>query len=253
MRQYIVDAFTEEVFAGNPAAVCFPDRWPEDALMRRIAMENNLSETAFVVQEADGLHIRWFTPGGEIDLCGHATLASAYVYFQFVDPAAEQVTFQSLSGPLTVTREGSLLAMDFPAYALAPTEVTEAMAAVLGRRPREAWLGRDLLCILDRAEDVTALRPEASEVVLSDGSDLGKSTVFGSSPNWIGVEGLTEPLEVTVRLRHSRTQGEGVLYPEGEGVRIEMNTPARAPTPGQLAVFYLGDVVAGSAWIVSSQ
>ena len=96
---------------------------------------------------------------------------------------------------------------------------------------------------------VTALRPDTNEVVLSDGSDLGKSTVFGSSPNWIGVEGLTEPLEVTVRLRHSRTQAEGVLYPHENGVRIEMKTPARAPTPGQLAVFYLGDTVAGSAWI----
>ena len=165
MRQYVVDAFTKEVFAGNPAAVCYLDRWPADTLMRRIAVENNLSETAFVVREGEELRIRWFTPGGEIDLCGHATLASAYVYFRFVDPAAERVTFQSLSGPLTVTREGSLLAMDFPAYALAPTEVTEDMAAVLGRRPREAWLGRDLLCILDRAEDVTALRPDLGKAL----------------------------------------------------------------------------------------
>ncbi len=100
---------------------------------------------------------------------------------------------------------------------------------------------------------VSAILPETNQVVLSDGSDLGRNTVYCASPNWIGVEGLTGPLAVTVRLRHSRTQGEGVLYPEGEGVRIEMNTPARAPTPGQLAVFYLGDVVAGSAWIVSSQ
>ena len=97
-----------------------------------ITRENNLSETAFVVREGEELRIRWITPGGEIDLCGHATLASAYVYFRFVDPAAERVTFQSLSGPLTVTREGSLLAMDFPAYKLSPTEVTEEMTAVLG-------------------------------------------------------------------------------------------------------------------------
>ena len=96
---------------------------------------------------------------------------------------------------------------------------------------------------------VTALRPEANEVVLSDGSDLGKSTVFCSSPNWIGVEGLDGPLEVTIRLRHSRIQAEGIVYPHENGVRIEMKAPARAPTPGQLAVFYLGDIVAGSAWI----
>lgn len=165
MRQYVVDAFTKEVFAGNPAAVCYLDRWPADTLMRRIAVENNLSETAFVVREGEELRIRWFTPGGEIDLCGHATLASAYVYFRFVDPAAERVTFQSLSGPLTVTREGSLLAMDFPAYKLSPTEVTEEMTAVLGLRPREAWLGRDLLCVLDRPEDVTDLKPDLGKAL----------------------------------------------------------------------------------------
>ena len=96
---------------------------------------------------------------------------------------------------------------------------------------------------------VSAILPQTNQVVLSDGSDLGKSTIFCSAPNWIGVEGLTEPLEVTVRLRHSRTQGEAVLYPQENGVRVEMKSPARAPTPGQLAVFYLGDIVAGSAWI----
>ena len=99
---------------------------------------------------------------------------------------------------------------------------------------------------------VTALDPEHHQVVLSDGSDLGRNTVFCTAPNWIGVEGLDGPLEVTVRLRHSRTEGEAVLYPHGDGVRIEMKAPARAPTPGQLAVFYLGDVVAGSAWIQAS-
>ena len=96
---------------------------------------------------------------------------------------------------------------------------------------------------------VSAILPDTHQVVLSDGSDLGKSTVFCSSPNWIGVEGLNGPLEVSVRLRHSRTEGQAVLHPYGDGVRVEMKTPARAPTPGQLAVFYLGDVVAGSAWI----
>ena len=124
MRQYIVDAFTEEVFTGNPAAVCFPDRRPDDALMCPISAENNLSETAFVVREGENLRIRWFTPGGEIDLCGHATLATAYLWFRFVEPEADRVIFQSLSGPLTVTREGDLLAMDFPSYALSPTAVS---------------------------------------------------------------------------------------------------------------------------------
>ena len=97
---------------------------------------------------------------------------------------------------------------------------------------------------------VSAIRPETNEVVLSDGTDLGRDVVRGVQPNWIAVETLTEPMEVTVRLRHSRTEQEAVLSPEGDGVRLDMKTPARAPTPGQLAVFYQGDAVVGSAWIV---
>ena len=97
---------------------------------------------------------------------------------------------------------------------------------------------------------VSAIRPETNEVVLSDGTDLGRDVVRGTQPNWIAVETLTEPMEVTVRLRHSRTEQEAVLSPEGSGIRLDMKTPARAPTPGQLAVFYQGDAVVGSAWIV---
>ena len=97
---------------------------------------------------------------------------------------------------------------------------------------------------------VSAIRPETNEVVLSDGTDLGRDVVRGVQPNWIAVETLTEPMEVTVRLRHSRTEQEAVLSPEGDGIRLDMKTPARAPTPGQLAVFYQGETVVGSAWIV---
>ena len=97
---------------------------------------------------------------------------------------------------------------------------------------------------------VSAIRPETNEVVLSDGTDLGRDVVRGVQPNWIAVETLTEPMEVTVRLRHSRTEQEAVLSLEGDGIRLDMKTPARAPTPGQLAVFYQGEAVVGSAWIV---
>ena len=124
MKQYVVDAFTDKVFSGNPAAVCLPDEWPEDNLLQSIAIENNLSETAFAVKEADGRYrLRWFTPGGEIDLCGHATLATAYVITTFVEPACTRVEFNTLSGVLTVTKEGNLFAMDFPTYKLQKVEV----------------------------------------------------------------------------------------------------------------------------------
>ena len=97
---------------------------------------------------------------------------------------------------------------------------------------------------------VSAIRPETNEVVLSNGSDLGREVVYGAQPNWLAIDGLTGPMEVTVRLRHSRTEQEAGLSCEGEGIRLDMKTPARAPTPGQLAVFYQGDAVVGSAWIL---
>lgn len=169
MLQYVVDAFTDRVFQGNPAAVCVLDRWPGDAMMQSIARENNLSETAFAVPEGEGYRLRWFTPGGEIDLCGHATLATAYVLFRFYIPEAEQVVFETLGGRLSVTRRGELLELDFPAYHLTPVPVTEAMTAALGVRPAEAWKDRDLLCVLDREADVTGLAPDLERVRELDG------------------------------------------------------------------------------------
>ena len=106
MRQYVIDAFTDHVFAGNPAAVCVMDRWLGEAKMMAITIENNLSETAFAVREGEKYHLRWFTPGGEIDLCGHATLGTACVIMTFVEPEHTQITFSTLSGDLTVVRCG---------------------------------------------------------------------------------------------------------------------------------------------------
>lgn len=127
MKQYVVDAFTDKVFAGNPAAICVLDKWISDELMQKITTENNLSETAFTVKEGEHYHLRWFTPGGEIDLCGHATLATAYTLFRFYEKDADVLSFDTLSGVLTVRKNGELLEMDFPAYELHPVEVTDKM------------------------------------------------------------------------------------------------------------------------------
>lgn len=143
MRQYVIDAFTEHVFAGNPAAVCVMDAWlPEDTMMK-ITLENNLSETAFAVREGEKYHLRWFTPGGEIDLCGHATLAAAYVILRFYRPGDRQVTFETLSGKLTVTAgDDGTLEMEFPAYVLRPVPVTDQMEQAMGPAPgRPGWAG----------------------------------------------------------------------------------------------------------------
>jgi len=137
--------------------------------MQKIAMENNLSETAFTVPEGKQYRLRWFTPGGEIDLCGHATLAAAYVLFQFCCPDAEQIPFTTLGGTLTVSRKGELLEMDFPAYSLEPVPVTDAMERAIGVRPVEAWMGRDLLCVLPRETDVLKCRPDQKALQELDG------------------------------------------------------------------------------------
>lgn len=169
MKQYVVDAFTDKVFSGNPAAVCVMDKWLPDELMMSITIENNLSETAFCVKEGANYHLRWFTPGGEIDLCGHATLATAYTLFRFYEPELSELHFDTLSGKLIVVKNGELLEMDFPAYELAPVDVTDAMVDAIGARPRAAYMGRDLLCVMDSAEQVINAAPDQSKVMQLDG------------------------------------------------------------------------------------
>ena len=138
MKQYIVDAFTDRPFAGNPAAVCVMDRWPNETAMMQLAMENNLSETAFVVKEKEGYRLRWFTPGTEVELCGHATLAASYVILNFYEPGAVEVRFNTLSGMLTIRKNGTLYEMDFPTYELTEIPVTDAMEQAFGIRPVRA-------------------------------------------------------------------------------------------------------------------
>ena len=169
MKQYIVDAFTDQVFHGNQAAICLMENWPGEEMMMNITKENNFSETAFAVKENDKYHLRWFTPGGEIDLCGHATLACAYVLFRFVLKGQDEVVFSTMSGDLTVRKKDDLLEMEFPAYHLEETEVTDAMAEALGARPMKAYKARDLLCVFDSEETIRQMNPDMNRVKALDG------------------------------------------------------------------------------------
>lgn len=170
MRQYVFDAFVDErPFSGNPAAVCFPEAELADAVQQAVAGENHLSETAFVRPAGEDFRLRWFTPGGEIDLCGHATLAAAEAVFRFLRPGAQEVVFHTRSGALRVCRRGDVLEMNFPAYALRPVPVTEEMVRALGARPREAYLGRDLVCVLESEAEVRALAPDQEALRRLDG------------------------------------------------------------------------------------
>ena len=169
LKQYVVDAFTDKVFSGNPAAICILNQWLSDELMMNITRENNLSETAFAVKNDDGYDLRWFTPGGEIDLCGHATLACAFVLLNFYEQGKNRVVFSTMSGPLTVSKRENLYEMDFPAYELKQIPVTQEMTDAIGSTPKSAYLGRDLLCVFENANIVKELSPNLEKVKMLDG------------------------------------------------------------------------------------
>ncbi|HLA78079.1 MAG TPA: PhzF family phenazine biosynthesis protein [Vicinamibacteria bacterium] len=162
---YHVDAFTGQLFRGNPAAVCPLKDWPNEATLQAIAAENNLSETAFFSGREGAYKIRWFTPTQEVDLCGHATLAAAFVVFNFMQTERKSVTFVSKSGRLKVTRAGELLVLDFPARP--PQRCPEPPAALLkglGRKPKEVWVSRDYLAVYDSEDEVRRLKPKMDKL-----------------------------------------------------------------------------------------
>lgn len=169
MKQYTVDAFTEELFKGNPAAVCVMDKWISDELMQKIAKENNLSETAFAVKEGECYHLRWFTPNSEIDFCGHATLGTSFVIANYVEPGCKTIRYTTLSGKMSVEVKDGVFVMDFPRYKLNPAEVTSEMADAIGAQPIAAFRDRDLLLVLESEDEVKALKPDQERLAALDG------------------------------------------------------------------------------------
>lgn len=163
-----VDAFTRRVFAGNPAGVCLLESWPEDGLLQSIAAENNLPETAFVVPDGTGFALRWFSPRIEIDLCGHATLAAAYVLYLTGRAAGGLIRFNTRSSLLTVDSEDDLLLLDFPSRPAtsypAPAELLQGLGAV----PQEVYKARDFLAVFAREEEIAALTPDFAALASLD-------------------------------------------------------------------------------------
>jgi PhzF family phenazine biosynthesis protein len=159
---YQVDAFTGEVFRGNPAAVCPLERWLPDDLMQKIAMENSVAETAFFVPLADGFEIRWFTPDIEMDLCGHATLASAHVIARHLRYPLPSIKFHSKSGPLVVTVEGNLLTLDFPARKAEPSVAPQIILDAFLAAPLEVLKSRDYLLVYDSEETIRRMAADRS-------------------------------------------------------------------------------------------
>ena len=169
MKQYVVDAFTNQIFKGNPAAVCILDEWINEDVMLNIAIENNLSETAFAVKNSNQYEIRWFTPGGEVDLCGHATLATAFVILNFYENT-DEIYFKTIDNiQLSVKRRDTLYEMEFPAYDLKSVNITDEIINALGVKPNEIFKARDLLCVLDSPQSVIDFKPNLDKIEKLEG------------------------------------------------------------------------------------
>ena len=161
-----VDAFTDRLFSGNPAAVCMLDHWLSDDTMQSVAAENNLAETAFLIPASGTFEIRWFTPAVEVDLCGHATLAAAFVLFECMGHSAREVTFFSpRSGELKVLKQEKLLFLDFPADIITRCDQVDQIKACIGIPPKEVYKGKtDYLAVMDNAVEVTSIKPDFREI-----------------------------------------------------------------------------------------
>ena len=166
---YQIDAFTNKQFKGNPAVVCPLEEWMNDDLMQDIAAENNLSETAFFVKKNNEYELRWFTPKEEVDLCGHATLASAYVIFTYLDKTTMKVIFNTKSGILEVFKEGSLFSMIFPSREGEKCEFSDALIKGLGKRPKEVYKSRDYMAVFETEQEIMNLDLNMDELKKLDG------------------------------------------------------------------------------------
>lgn len=161
---YQVDAFAEKLFEGNPAAICPLDEWLSDDLMQQIAAENNLSETAFFVKRAACYQLRWFTPLNEVNLCGHATLATAFIIVTELEDKSEEIIFETKSGQLKVSQNNGLYRMDFPSQPPSPCEIPEGLVAALGAEPKEIFSAEDFLVVYSSEDEIRDLKPNFNDL-----------------------------------------------------------------------------------------
>jgi PhzF family phenazine biosynthesis protein len=216
-----IDAFTSRVFAGNPAAVCPLEGWLENETLQAIAAENNLSETAYFVKRGDRYDLRWFTPAVEVDLCGHATLASAFVIFNYLEPAREAVAFDTQSGELIVRRNGDLLSMDFPARPPVECPPPALLEKALKRRPIATHMSRDLMAVMESEAQVRSLQPDMgllaqldafAVIVTAPGDDSDFVSRFFAPASGVPEDPVTGSAHCTLVPYWSRCLGKTSLY-----------------------------------------
>ena len=182
MQYHVIDVFTDKLFAGNPAGVCLLDNWLPDNLLQNIATENNLSETAFLVKQNGYYDLRWFTPAIEVDLCGHATMASAFVLFEGVEKSSGEIKFKTMSGMMSVTKDADLLYLNFPSRPVAPCPSYPCFEKAFGISPVATFKAADFLVLVDSEETVRNLRPDFFELMhikTEAGLDNDNIGIFG--------------------------------------------------------------------------
>jgi len=165
IKLFQIDAFARKVFEGNPAAVCPLEHWLDDSLLKSIAMENNLSETAFFVPSKKGFQLRWFTPTTEVDLCGHATLAAGFVIFDILKISNSSILFETRSGDLFVERRDKMLVLNFPAKVSKKCEIPDPLVHCLGKKPLEVFVADDYIAVFETEDDILKLLPDFSSMM----------------------------------------------------------------------------------------
>jgi PhzF family phenazine biosynthesis protein len=257
LKIYQIDAFADHVFEGNPAAVIPLESWLPNEIMQKIAMENNLSETAFFVAKDDGFHIRWFTPLAEVDLCGHATLASAHVIFNHLNYAENEISFDSRSGILKVKKENDLIVLNFPASPLTETEIPENLKNAFNYQPVKGFKGRDdIMLVFENEEQIVKLNPDFQQILASKtrgvittapsknfdfvsrffapAVGVNEDPVTGSAhtmliPYWSGVLGKNE-----LTAKQVSTRG-GIVHCKNCGDRVEIG--------GKAVTYLVGEII----------
>lgn len=254
---YQVDAFATEVFEGNPAAVCPLYEWLPDVVMQNIAMENNLSETAFFVNQGESYRLRWFTPQTEVDLCGHATLASAYVLFEHLGYEEEVIRFDSNSGELRVQKVGDRLVMDFPTSDLEESEAQAELEEALGVSPSELFKADDYLYVVDSEKEVRNLDPDfrllkridtRGIIVTAPGEEFDFVSRFFAPAVGINEDPVTGSAHTMLTPYWSKRLGKeelvgrqisrrgGTVYCYHKGDRVELGGEARTFMEGQIKI-----------------
>ena len=255
---YQIDAFAEKIFEGNPAAVVPLENWLADKVMQQIAMENNLSETAFFVPDGNGFHIRWVTPLAEVNLCGHATLATAHVLFNHMNYDENEIRFQSRSGILKVKKENDLIVLNFPVSPLTETEISENLSKAFNFNPVKCFKGRDdYMLIFENEEQVAQLKTDFQQLIkaktrgvictsksetydfvsrfFAPAIGVNEDPVTGSAhtmliPYWSGVLGKNELTAKQVSARG------GILHCKNLGQRVEIGGKAVTFLSGEIMV-----------------